>query len=166
MSDFTSIPNLNDKYAKIKERMHSSGAKVIEVLYGATDDYGNPTYPTCKEDGHGHVIALEIDGIFQVLCWRHSRDEGGEYDFGYSRSEHPLADLENDIKEKQSILDEANEVMSHEGYDPLMVDTLLDRFDSIFDMNTPVEQRQKKKYNEIKDANNKKRRKIKKYGSR
>lgn len=79
-------------------------------MHGATDDYGNPTYPTCKEDGHGHVIALVIDGIFQVLCWRHSRDEGGEYDFGYSRSEHPLADLENDIKKKQSILNEANEV--------------------------------------------------------
>ena len=31
------IPNFDDPYAKIHTRKHSSGAEIIEVIYGAVD---------------------------------------------------------------------------------------------------------------------------------
>ena len=59
---WTTIPNFGDEKARINERIHESGAKIIEVLYGSKDVYGNPIEPKKHDGQHGHWIALEIDG--------------------------------------------------------------------------------------------------------
>ncbi len=101
---FTRIPNFGDQYAKINERIHSSGAPVVEVLYGARDSNGRPTYPeNRRRDGHGHWIALEIDGLYQIIYWRHPEYEGGGLEYGSDSHDNPLCDLEADISEKEQL---------------------------------------------------------------
>ena len=104
---WTSIPNFGDKYAKVRERTHSSGAKLIEVLYGARDNRGRPTSPESNSDGHGHWLAIEIDGIYQMLSWRHPIHEGGQQEYGRGRRSNALSDLESDIIEKEKICSQA-----------------------------------------------------------
>lgn len=104
---WTSIPNFGDKYAKVRERTHSSGAKLIEVLYGARDIKGRPTSPESNSDGHGHWLAIEIDGIYQMLSWRHPIHEGGLQEYGRGRRSNALSDLESDIIAKEKICSQA-----------------------------------------------------------
>ena len=43
---YDKIPNFDDPYAKINERIHpESQAKIVEVLYGAKNPDGSPKYP-------------------------------------------------------------------------------------------------------------------------
>lgn len=155
---YTSIPNFNDPYAKVQERTHSSGAKIIDILYGARDRNGNPTSPENSSDGHGHFIAIEIDGLYQVLSWRHSRSEGGGMDEGSDRIDNPLRDLEEGIKEKWAVLRQAQEAMKSRNYDTASLDSILSRFSLIFDYNTPVERELKEKYNRLVSKNEEKKR--------
>lgn len=157
---FYGIPNFNDPCAQINERVHSSsGAKIVEVLYGAKNSDGTPKYPV-KGDGHGHFVALEIDGIYQMIMWRHPDSEGGYQEYGdyegckADRKHNPLQDLEDDIKEKKDLLRKARQMMKDKNYSTSSVDDILTRFDCIFDMNTPVEQNLKQQYNEIVEKNN------------
>lgn len=162
---YCKLPNFDDPFAKIKERLHpQSGAKIIEVLYGGKRPDGTPTYPEGKEDGHGHFIALEIDGTYQLISWRHPESEGGYHEYGdykdekerkdiwdngADRNHNPLMDLENDIKEKKRLLHTAREKMKGRKYDISSVDEILRQFNDIYDMNTPVEQELKRQYNEL-----------------
>lgn len=107
---YDGIPNFNDPCAKIQERVHQkSGAKIIEVLYGAKNSDGTPKYPV-KGDGHGHFVALEIDGFYQMIMWRHPDSEGGYQEYGdyngykADRKHNPLQDLEDEIKEKRLVV--------------------------------------------------------------
>ncbi len=155
---YTSIPNFGDPNAKINERIHfASGARIIEVLYDARDAYGNSTEPRSNADGHGHWIAIEIDGLYQMLMWRHSRAEGGHQEYGVSRSDHPLKDLENDIKEKKSILHEARDSMHAKDYNPDNVDLILNKFSMMFSMDTPKERELNEQCQKLKEENNRKR---------
>lgn len=100
---WNSIPNFGDPFAKINKSTHSSGVKRIEVLYGARDSKGNPTSPENESDGHGHWIALEIDGTYQMISWRHPQSEGAKQEYGKNRKENALKDLEDDIKAKEAL---------------------------------------------------------------
>lgn len=150
------IPNFDDQYAKIRQKKHEvSGAMIIEVLYGAKNPDGTPKYPEKEDnDGHGHFMAMEIDGIYQTIMWRHPDSEGGYqeygdykkksemtgiYDNGADRYNHPLKDLEAAILKKSRLLDQAEQLMETQDYDAETVDKLLKEFSEIFDMNTPVE---------------------------
>lgn len=157
---YDKIPNFDDPYAKIKERIHlQSGAKIVEVLYGAKNPDGTPKYPE-KEDGHGHFVALEIDGLYQMIMWRHPDSEGGYQEYGdygeydADRNHNPLKDLEDGIEEKRELLDKAKKMMGDKNYSTSSVDDILTCFDRIFDMNTPEEQKLRQKYNEILEKNN------------
>ena len=157
---YNGVPNFNDSYAKIQERTHSSGAKVIDILYGAKDEHGNSTYPKRNSDGHGHFIGIEIEGLYQAIYWRHSASEGGGYEYGVSRSDNPLADLERDIDEKKQIIDEVWNIMRHENYDVDKVEGLFARYNALYDMHTPVEQRLNKRYSDAVRYNRKNRERL------
>ena len=138
---FSSVPNFGDLYAKVNERTHDpSGAKVIEVLYGARDRItGMPCSPERNSgDGHGHWMALEIDGLYQMLMWRHPKSEGGHQEYGVSRSDHPLHDLEEDIRKKKTILYDARTMMKEKGYDPSKVDSILSSYNIIYSMSNRI----------------------------
>lgn len=167
---YDKIPNFDDPYAKINERIHQeSGAKIIEVFYGAKNPDGTPKYPEKEDnDGHGHFIALEIDGNYQMIMWRRSDSEGGGqeygdykeksqmadiYDNGANRKLQPLKDLENAICEKKRLLHEARQLMKNRDYDTKDAGALLEKFSAIFDMNTPVEQDLKHQHSELAERN-------------
>lgn len=167
---YDKIPNFNDPYAKIRESTHEkSGAEIIEVLYGAQNPDGTPKYPEKEDnDGHGHFIALKIDGYFQMIMWRHPESEGGYieygdykeesqreniYDNGADRAHHPLKDLEDAIRDKRRLLDKVEQLMKNPDCDTRTVGRLLDKFSGIFDMNTPVEQNLKRRYGELAERN-------------
>lgn len=160
---YNGIPNFNDPLAKIQERIHpQSGARVIDVLYGAQNPDGTPKSPVLG-DGHGHFSAIEIDGMYQMIMWRHPDSEGGQQEYGQygehgeieaSRTRHPLSDLEFEIKEKKRLLYEARTAMKQKYYDTASVDKILEQFTTVFDMNTPVEQDLKRQYEELAERNN------------
>ena len=138
---WSSIPNFEDKHAKIRERKHSSGASIIEVLYDARDNNGNPTSPESTSDGHGHWIALEIDGIYQMLSWRHSALEGGRQEYGLGRSSNALADLEQDISAKENICNRAESLAYSQDWKNASSEfiQLSKEWKNIFDWGTPKE---------------------------
>ena len=135
------IPNFKDKYAKINERIHPSGARIIEVLYGARDKEGRPTTPESSADGHGHWIALEIDGVYQMLSWRHPSSEGGKQEYGYGRRNNALADLEADIASKESLCIQAENLSFSQdwGGTSAKYKQLSEEWKKIYNWHTPKE---------------------------
>lgn len=160
---YNGIPNFDDPKAKIQERIHSaSGARIVDILYGAKNPDGSPKSPE-KGDGHGHFIAIEIDGVFQAISWRHPASEGGYNEYpgalqvgGHpcfrnaqqegDRFDIPLKDLAEDIQRKRNLLKDARQLMSAKRYSTSHAAALLDHFAIIFDMNTPVEQKLKQEH--------------------
>ena len=116
---WNSIPNFGDEKARINTRIHSrSGARIVEILYGAEDSSHNPVYPTNRSDGHGHWIALEIDGLYNILFWRRSyslriersNDLLGRQECGLAdNSDYALKEIEDNITRKENLcLDASN----------------------------------------------------------
>lgn len=104
---WTTIPNFGDEKARINERPHESGAKIIEVLYGSKDAYGNSIEPKPHDGQHGHWIALEIDSVYQMLSHRYPTSEGGRKEYGKGRKENALQDLENDLRKRDALCQQA-----------------------------------------------------------
>ena len=139
---WTSIPNFGDEHAKINERLHNaSGANIVEVLYGARDAAGNPTDPKDAADGHGHWIALEIDGVYQMLSWRHPQHEGGAQEYGKNRSDNPLSDLEADITAKTNICTRAESLAETSDFrsGAKEMKSLFEKWKKIYNWHTPKE---------------------------
>lgn len=152
---FSSVPNFNDRYAKVRERMHeASGARVVEVLYGGKDGSGHPTEPRGPEDGHGHIIALEIDGLYQVLYWRHPQSEGGNEEYGRKRSANVLHDLENDVRRKNELCVEAEKLKDSNDWKTATqtMKQLRKDWKGIFNWDTPKERELWKRFNRAQDT--------------
>lgn len=139
---YSSLPDFNDELSVTRERMHyPSGSRIVEVLYGAKDAEGNAISPdAAAEDGHGTFLAIQADGGYRLLCWKHSAAEGATVEYGEGLSGDPLALIEENIKKKDAILDEARELMKGEEYDNAAVDAVLAKFAALPDHNTPKEQ--------------------------
>lgn len=159
---WTSIPNFGDKLAKVNERTHSSGAKIIEVLYGARDEYGKPISPESSIDGHGHWIALEIDGTYQMLSWRHPDYDGGRQEYGRGRSSNALFDLEQDIAAKEVLCNRAESLSYSQDWSNASSSykQLFEEWKKIYNWGTPKEkelwerfQSAKKAFYEHRDSN-------------
>lgn len=114
-----SLPNWNDEKARINERIHTkSGAKLIEILYGAEDSSHNPTYPSSRSDGHGHWIALEIDGVYNIIFWRRSyslrlekqKELLGRQECGPNNSDYALGEIEDSISRKENLCTTASTI--------------------------------------------------------
>ena len=157
MSTYNGIPEFDDPNAQIHERVHYvSGARIVEVLYGAKDGEGNPCAPgKDAEDGHGRYLAIETEGTYHMLIWQHAASEGGAVEYGDKESEDPLKDLEEEIREKKAILDEARELMQPANYDTKAAEAILERFEKLPDRNTPRERELKGQYGSLVSRNKK-----------
>lgn len=151
---FDEIPTFDDSFADVQRRYHSSGAQVADILYGATDKEGNPTYPKNNADGHGRLIVIEIDGKFHALAWKHSRAEGGNTEEG-SVFDKPLESLEEGIRAKRDVIRSARETMSGKYYDTEAAAKILEGFGEISEYNTPREQELKEQYDKLIERNDK-----------
>ena len=83
-------PEFNDAFAKTKLKPHKTfGGKVVEILYGAKDAEGNPCAPKeGVEDGHGRWFGIEVNGDYRMYSWTHSKDEGGNTEYGTDHEDH------------------------------------------------------------------------------
>lgn len=151
---FDEIPTFDDTFADVQRRYHMSGAMIADILYGATDKEGNPTYPKNNADGHGRLIVIELDGKYHALAWKHSRTEGGKIEEG-SDFNNALAPLEEDIRKKREVLKSAREVMSGRIYDTEEADKILAGFGEISEFNTPKEIELKNQYDSLVQRNDK-----------
>lgn len=97
--------NFGDPKAKVVERVSQygewKGHKEITVYYGGADGGDS--------EGHGHFVATEIDGLFQVTLDRHSdAEDGGRHEIEASHG----SDAYNDetrigrIREKEIVIDQ------------------------------------------------------------
>jgi hypothetical protein len=98
-------PELNDTFAKTKLKPHKTfGGKVVEILYGAKDEQGNPCAPKeGVEDGHGRWFGIEVNGDYRMFSWTHSKDEGGNTEYGTDHEDHALEDMEAEILKKRDL---------------------------------------------------------------
>lgn len=108
-------PEFNDAFAKTKLKPHKTfGGKVVEILYGAKDAEGNPCAPKeGVEDGHGRWFGIEVNGDYRMYSWTHSKDEGGNTEYGTDHEDHALEDMENDMLKKRELARNA-EILSRE----------------------------------------------------
>lgn len=157
MSTYNGIPEFDDPNAQIHERVHYvSGARIVEVLYGAKDGEGNPCVPKKDaEDGHGLYMAIEAEGTYRMLLWQHPASEGGAVEYGDQECEDPLKALEEEIREKKAILDEARELMQPANYDTKAAEAVLERFEKLPDRNTPRERELKGQHGSLVNRNKK-----------
>jgi hypothetical protein len=146
-----SIPNFGDPCAKIQERT-KYGFKIIEVLYGALDAYGKPTSPV-RGDGHGHWIAVELDGTYQMLSHRHPISEGGGEDYGKIRGLTALGDLENAIRDREGICQEAERLQYSTDFrrDSSKMMELTSKWKQIYWWGVPTEQRLSERFSAAKN---------------
>lgn len=135
-------PEFNDAFAKTKLKPHKTfGGKVVEILYGAKDAEGNPCAAKDEADGHGRWFGIEVDGDYTMFSWKHSKDEGGNTEYGTSHEDHALEDMESDMLKKRDIARES-EILAREysGEDAEeKMNALKEEWNKIEVWNTPVE---------------------------
>ena len=78
--DWKTLQGYEEKYAKITVKPHKTfDGKVIEVLYGALDENGQPTLAIeGHEDGHGRWYGIESNGEYMMLVWQKPVSQGGD----------------------------------------------------------------------------------------
>lgn len=98
-------PEFNDANAKTKSKLHKTfGGKVVEILYGAKDENGNACAPKeGADDGHGRWYGIEVNGEYTMFSHQHSKDEGGNIEYGTSHEDHALEDMESDMLKKKDL---------------------------------------------------------------
>ena len=108
-------PEFNDTFAKTKLKPHKTfGGKVVEILYGAKDAEGNPCAPReGVDDGHGRWYGIEVNGDYRMFSWTHSKDEGGNTEYGTDCEDHALEDMEAEILKKRDLARNA-EILARE----------------------------------------------------
>lgn len=103
-------PNFGDKNARIDERYHSVlEVNTCDILYGEVDAQGNSCAPF-HGGKHGHLICIEVDGIYQAIYWR--EPQTGRQLYGRNRKENVLQEAEDDMKMRMSIVVEAEKLSS------------------------------------------------------
>lgn len=136
-------PELNDTFAKTKLKPHKTfGGKVVEILYGAKDAEGNACAPKeGVDDGHGRWYGIEVNGEYRMFSWTHSKDEGGNTEYGTDHADHALEDMEAEILQKREIARNA-EILAREytGEDAEeKMNALKQEWEKLTNWNTPVE---------------------------
>lgn len=144
-------PELNDTFAKTKLKPHKTfGGKVVEILYGAKDAEGNPCAPKeGVEDGHGRWYGIEVNGDYRMFAWTHSKDEGGNTEYGTDHEDHALEDMEAEILQKRELARNA-EVLAREyaGNDAEeKMNALKEEWSKLTVWDTPVEKEYEARFN-------------------
>lgn len=103
--DWKTLQGYEEKYAKITVKPHKTfDGKVIEVLYGALDENGQPTLAIeGHEDGHGRWYGIESNGEYMMLVWQKPVSQGGDIEYGTEFRENAVEELEKDVRHKQEL---------------------------------------------------------------
>ncbi len=134
-------PEFNDKYAKERAREHKAfQGKVVEIFYGAKDAEGNPTETReGVDDGHGRWYGIRCGEDYTMFVWEHSRDEGGEVEYGTEYGYDAVKVMESQLEEKRQLCLKAEEIArTYEGDDgEEKLQELRGSWDALKDWGTP-----------------------------
>ncbi len=152
LMDWTELPEFDEKFAKIKIREHKTfGGKVIEVLYGATDENGNPVLPReDAQDGHGRWFGIDINGEHRMFSLQKPASAGGEIEYTTDSKENALEDMESTILKKQDLCRRADAVLKGNAPDAKeAMEALKEEWNSLTDWNTPREEEFANRFNSL-----------------
>lgn len=145
-------PEFNDEFAKTIRRNHKTfDGTVITILYGAKDAEGNPCQPReDADDGHGRWFGIEVNGDYTMFSWTHSKDEGGNTEYGTSHGDHALEDMEDGIRKKRDLAHEAEILARGEDNGDIesAMESLKNEWNEFDDFGTPVEKDLQKRFDE------------------
>lgn len=138
--DWKTLEGYEEKYAKVTIKPHKTfDGKVVEVLYGAKDENGQPIVAVeGHEDGHGRWYGIENNGKYTMFVWQKPASLGGEIEYGSEYKEEAVEKLENDIRHKYELcrqMDSLNAGASEEE-----IETLKKTWNDIPNWNTTKEE--------------------------
>jgi hypothetical protein len=139
--DWKTLPGFEEKFARITIKPHNTfGGKVVEVLYGAQDENGNPVQP--KEvgvDGCGRWYGVDNDGETTMYVWTHPACDGGQTEYGTEAGEGALEAMENDVRAKLAVCRKAEDVTRSSGTTEDMINAVKAEWEAIKNWGTPKE---------------------------
>ncbi|MBR2670149.1 MAG: DUF349 domain-containing protein [Solobacterium sp.] len=153
--DWKDLSGFDEKYAKVRIREHKTfGGKVVEVLYGAKDENGNPVMAReGADDGHGRWFGIDINGDHRMFSLQKPASEGGEIEYATESGDHALEDMENTIIRKQEICRELLGILNSNESDSMQerISALEEEWNGLKDWNTPKEENFAKRYAQLMD---------------
>ena len=130
-----------EKFARITIKPHNTfGGKVVEVLYGAQDENGNPVQP--KEvgvDGCGRWYGVDNDGETTMYVWTHPACDGGNTEYGTEFGENAVEAMENDVRAKLALCRKAEDILKSSGNTEEQIAELRAEWDAMKDWGTAKE---------------------------
>ena len=139
--DWKTLPGFEEKFARITIKPHNTfGGKVVEVLYGAQDENGNPVQP--KEvgvDGCGRWYGVDNDGETTMYVWTHPACDGGNTEYGTEFGENAVEAMENDVRAKLALCRKAEDILKSSGNTEEQIAELKAEWDAMKDWGTAKE---------------------------
>ena len=147
--DWKTLAGFDEKFARITIKPHNTfGGKVVEVLYGAQDENGNPVQP--KEvgvDGCGRWYGVETDGEYKMYVWTHPACDGGATEYGTDFGENALEAMENDVRAKLALCRKAEDVTRDSSSTEEAINAVKAEWDALTNWNTPKEAEYAERFN-------------------
>ncbi|MBQ9327099.1 MAG: DUF349 domain-containing protein [Solobacterium sp.] len=148
-------PVFNDDKLKERRREHKAfGGYVVEYLYGAKNAEGAAVEPReDADDGHGRWYGIDCGGNYTMFVWNHSREEGGETEYGTEYNENAVAVMEDQLKQKADLCRDAEEIArSYEGDDGQeKLDEVKAKWEALKDWGTPKDAELNKRFQRAAD---------------
>ena len=135
--NWKTLEGFDEKLAKVSFKAHKTfDGKVVEVLYGAKDENGNFVLPKeDQNDGHGIWFGIETNGEYRMFSWRKPAYLGGCVEYGTSHNDTALEDMENDLRKKQELCRQAENISTVEEFEEIRK-----QFEAIENWNTPKDE--------------------------
>ena len=152
--DFKTLQGYDEKFARVTVKQHKTfDGKVIEVLYGAVDESGQPVYPKSpEEDGCGRWLGIESGDKTTMFLWQHPKSEGGAIEYGTEEKENALEVMENTIRDKMALCKEIDSVANEGNISQKdKFDELVKSFDNFKDWETNKEVELKERVEKAKE---------------
>ena len=141
--NWNTLPGFVEKYSRITVKQHKTfDGKVIEVLYGAQDENGEPVSP--KEagvDGCGRWFGIETANGTTMFVWQHPSCDGGNVEYGTEFKDEALARMEDDIRAKMALAKDVETLVKdadEQGAEQLKA--LQEQLNAMTDWKTPKEE--------------------------
>lgn len=147
--NWKTLPGLDEKLAKISLKQHKTfDGKVVEVLYGAQDEAGNPIQAEeAGKNGCGRWFGIQTDNDCQMFVWLHPASEGGAVEYGTEFKEEALEVMEEQLRTKQELCRKAETIVSSASEtSEEELKQVKEQFDSLKDWNTPKDVQYKERF--------------------
>lgn len=143
MALWEKVLDFGDPYAEQKQFIdEASKATFVEVIYGGRTPDGKPCKPEEDPQGVGRWVAIQRDGGYEMLLWKHDRKSGGKTEHAPGITGDPLKQLHEALKKKEVLLTKAQTLLKDDkrtGEVQRAMNTLADEWKRIYYFHTPRE---------------------------